>query len=91
MMNDELVRAYCLENLQEAIGKLEAITKMFRSDDPIDEEKYRERMAYVYWCINLAWNCRHESWMDVEGEMVDQNNSFAEIYPRDLRPNDISN
>jgi len=90
MMDDSATRAYCLENLQEALGILEAVTKMIRSNAVIDEEDYKVRMAHLYWCTNLAWNCRNEPYIEVEAESFDQNNSYAE-YPEDLRPDDISN
>ncbi len=87
MMIDSEVRAYCAENLREALGELEAINKMVRSTAVLDEQVYKARMARLYGCINLAWNCRNEPWMEVEAEIHDQNNSFAR-YPEDLEPDE---
>lgn len=90
MMDDSKTRAYCLENLEEAIAQLTAATKLFHSAI-VDEQEYKKRMAHVYWSVNLAWNCRNLSYIEVEAESFDQNNSYAEFYPEDLEPNDISN
>ena len=91
MMDDGETRAYCLANLQEASGILKAITKMVHSDGLIDEKEYKERMAHLYWCVNQAWNCRNEPYIEVDAEIVDQTNDYAEFYPKDLRPSNISN
>lgn len=91
MMEDGETRAYCLENLQKASAILESVTKIILSDAVVNEEEYKVRMAHIYWCINLAWNCRNEPYIEVEAESYDQNNSYAEFYPEDLRSNDISN
>ena len=87
MMVDGEVRAYCAENLRDALRQLEAINKMVRSTELLGEEEYKARMARLYGCINLAWNCRNESWMEVEAEIHDQNNSYAR-YPEDLEPDE---
>jgi hypothetical protein len=85
MMEDSKVRTYCADHTREALGELEALNKMLHSTAVIDEQEYKERMARLYGCINLAWNCRNEPWMEVEAEIHDQNNSFAR-YPEDLEP-----
>jgi len=53
-MNDNEVRDYCTDNLQKALGELEAIGKMIRSNSVIGEQEYKVRMARVYSCIDLA-------------------------------------
>jgi hypothetical protein len=87
MMVDSKVRSYCADNLREALGELEAINKMVRSTAELDEQEYKTRMARLYGCINVAWNCRNEPWIEVEAEIHDQNNGFA-MYPEDLEPDD---
>lgn len=87
MMADIEVRTYCAENLREALAELETLNKIVRSADALDEQEYKARLARIYGCINLAWNCRNESWMEVEAEIFDQNNSFAR-FPEDIEPDE---